>query len=222
MPPFIKICGITRPGDAAAAICAGADWLGFNFYPASPRFVEPALARTLLLEIKPPVIPIALFVHAERAAILDTANSLGISHVQLHDDQSRSLIPVLREIGLTVIQAVRLGRPSDVAHQLSWLLDSTSSRSWPDYVLLDAQVEGQFGGTGRTIPLETLDAVAALRDELPPLVLAGGLSPENVVERVALLKPAGVDVASGVESAPGRKDPQKLEAFIAATRGSRG
>jgi phosphoribosylanthranilate isomerase len=121
-----------------------------------------------------------------------------------------------------VIQAVRLGGPSDVAHQLSWLLDSTSSPSRPDYVLLDSQVEGQFGGTGRTIPLDTLDAVAALRDELPPIVLAGGLSPENVAERVARLKPAGVDVASGVESVPGRKDPRKIEAFIAAARGSRG
>jgi len=198
----VKICGITRPEDALAAADAGADAIGLVF-AESPRRVTPEQARDVLAALPPLVTPVALFVNEAPERIRATCGTLGIGTVQLHGDEAPDLARQLA--GLCVIKAFHIGEEAD--------LDALRGYPAAAY-LLDAKAAGKRGGTGVLLDW----TLAAQATALGRIILAGGLRPENVAEAIRRVGPYGVDVSSGVEAEPGRKDPAKVHAFVAAAR----
>lgn len=198
----VKICGITSTADARAAVDAGADALGFMFYPRSPRFLEAATARAIIDTLPPFVARVGVFVDATADEILRIVAQCGLDTVQLHGAESPELCRCLRP--LSVIKAFRV-QDAGTLEQLTAYEDF----SW----LLDSYVAGEMGGTGRTFNWE-LAATAVRRGGM--VLLAGGLHPGNVAAAIAAVKPWAVDVSSGVEQAPGRKDAAKMRAFVRA------
>jgi phosphoribosylanthranilate isomerase len=197
----VKICGVTRAEDALLAARLGADALGFNFWPGSKRHLAPAAARAIVRRLPPYVTAVGVFVDAPREEILRAVDASGVTAVQLHGDESPELCASLP---LPVVKAIRVAD----AHALA-LLASYEVAGF----LLDAPGPG-YGGTGRTFDWSLAAEAAAS----VPVVLAGGLRPENVAEAIRAVRPWGVDVASGVESSPGVKDEDRLRRFIAAAR----
>ena len=198
MPVKVKICGVCSVEDARAAMRAGADFLGLNFWPGSPRRVDLARACEIAEAVSPTPL-VGVFVDAPRELVERVAAEVGLAAVQFHGDEDAAYC---RDWPWRTIKALRL-RPGDDAAALA-------TRYPTDYVLLDRHVAGRPGGTG--VPLEPvvdLGAVPRAR-----LFVAGGLRPETVAETVRRLRPFGVDVASGVEECPGRKDHAKIEEFI--------
>jgi phosphoribosylanthranilate isomerase len=196
MPVRVKICGVTSRDDALAAVAAGADALGVNFFAGSRRHVTAERAGEILEGLPPGVLTVGVFVNARRDVIETTLERLPLGAIQLHGDERPE---DCRGFAVTVIKALR-ARPGVAAE---------AERYPADFVLLDADATGDYGGTGESFPWELARGVAAGR-----LFLAGGLRPDNVGEAVRSVRPWAVDVASGVESAPGKKDPRKLEEFI--------
>jgi phosphoribosylanthranilate isomerase len=209
----LKICGLTSVADALWCASAGADWIGLNFHPASPRRIDLGLAGEIVAALPSSTQAVGLFVDRPAGEIAQVADHLGLRIVQLHGEEPPELVRDLA--GLHVIRAFRLGTRDDVRAMTRYLRRCQELGRPPDSVLVDAFVSGQAGGTGRSIADEVLDALPAL----PRLILAGGLTPGNVAGLVARVRPWMVDVASGVESAPGRKDPARVTAFIRAARG---
>ena len=206
----IKICGVTTPADARLAAEAGADAVGLNFYPRSPRYVDPRRAPELLRVLPPLVQPVGVFVGQPLRQVCAVAYQLGLRAVQWVGDRTEVADPA----PFALIPAFRVGGPDDLT-AITAYLEACRQGGFPvGAVLVDARVEGQYGGTGRVAPWELL---AEFRPGVP-LILAGGLTPENVAEAVRAVRPAAVDVASGVESAPGVKDPDKVRRFIEAAR----
>ena len=199
MPVKVKICGIRRTADAIAAADAGADLIGLNFWPGTPRCVPIDRACEIADAVRERVEIVALFVDAPRDEVMKTAETIGTRTVQLHGSETAEFAESLG--GLRVIKAFRIGGEDDI-EQLT---------GFPAYAcLLDARVEGMQGGTGRTIDWE-LARTAALGNRI---VLAGGLTPDNVGEAVRQVEPWGVDTASGVENSPGEKDLEKVRLFV--------
>jgi phosphoribosylanthranilate isomerase len=198
----VKICGITRLEDALAAAQAGADALGFNFWPKSKRYLEPRAAAEIIALLPPFVATVGVFVDPTRDEALRAAEASGVQWLQLHGDESPEFCAALP---LPVLKAVR------VRHRAS--LDALDEYDVAGF-LLDADSTG-YGGSGATFDWD-LAAEAARR---APIVLAGGLRPENVADAVRKVRPWGVDVASGVESAPGVKDHEKTARFIREAKG---
>jgi phosphoribosylanthranilate isomerase len=196
---FVKICGVTRLEDALAAVEAGANAIGFVFWPASPRFIDPYRARTIAARLPPFVTPVGLFVDQPRDYVTGVASLVRLGAVQLHGDETPAFAASIR---WPVIRALSVDR----------------ARAWPagTTLLLDAHDPVRRGGTGRTIDWPAAARVAAERRVL----LAGGLSPENVAEAVAQVRPFGIDVSSGVERAPGIKDHRRLRALFEAVHGT--
>jgi len=195
-----KICGITREADAGLAVSLGAAALGFVLWPGSPRHVPFPRARMITMTLPPFVTPVGVFVDPTADDIARAAES-GIRLAQIHGSvPASSPLPVLR--------AVHLGTNPDGLDVEVGPLDA---------VVLDAYDPVMHGGTGRTVDWTRAAAIAARRR----VVLAGGLTPANVAEAIATVKPYAVDVASGVESEPGIKDPMKLRAFADAVKASR-
>ncbi|HWE38130.1 MAG TPA: phosphoribosylanthranilate isomerase [Isosphaeraceae bacterium] len=213
---LVKVCGVTTPADAAAAASAGADWIGLNFHPGSPRRVDEPTAARILAALPAGVEPVGLFVDRPAAEVAAVAGRLGLRVVQLHGSEPVADLVALAH--LQVVRAFRLGNLDDVARMSSYLARAAELGHRPHAVLVDAFVAGVAGGTGVSIAAPLLDAIPAH----PRLILAGGLTPANVADRVALVRPWMVDVASGVEPAgsPGRKDPDLVAAFIRAARAS--
>lgn len=203
----IKICGITREEDAWAAIHAGADALGFVFVPGTPRFIEPARAAAITRGLPPFVSRVGLFVDAEPALIRATLAEARLDTVQLHGDELPEVGRCLRG-QVRVIQAFRVRGP-EIVQRLAEYRDACDA--W----LLDAYVPGSSGGTGARFDWNL--AVQA-RDLGHPLILAGGLKPENIAEAVRQVRPFAVDVSSGVEASPGLKSPEKVRRFVAEAR----
>jgi phosphoribosylanthranilate isomerase len=212
-PVRVKVCGVTTVADALAVAAAGADWLGFNFYPGSPRFIEPQRAAEIVKALPASTEPVGVFVNRPAADVMAIAAQVGLRIVQLHGDEPPE--DLLALTGLEVVRAFRLADAESVMRMKSYLARAQRLSRAPDAVLVDAFVPGLPGGTGRAIAPEVLDRLPPL----PRLILAGGLTPENVAERVALVRPWMVDVAGGVESAPGRKDGTLVAAFILAAKG---
>jgi phosphoribosylanthranilate isomerase len=206
----IKVCGVTRLDDALACAAAGADWIGLNFHPASPRCVAPAVAAEIVAALPPPAHAVGVFVDRPPAEVAEVADRLGLRVVQLHGREPPDDLLALNH--LHVVRAYRLRDADAVAAMLGDLRRADALGRPPDAVLIDAFVAGQPGGTGRPITADVLD----LLPPLPRLILAGGLTPANVAARIARVCPWMVDVASGVESAPGRKDLDRVAAFIRA------
>jgi phosphoribosylanthranilate isomerase len=197
----VKVCGIGRREDAALAVELGAAALGFVFWPRSPRAVTAEQVREMTQGLPPFVSRVGVFVNESAAAVRATAERAGLTAVQLHGDEDAA---EYAEIGLPVIKAVPVGESFTVS-----ALEEVPARVT---VLLDAHDPIRRGGTGRVIEWTLASAAARLR----PIILSGGLTPDNVKSAVAAVRPYAVDVSSGVEAAPGVKDEARLRAFFAA------
>ena len=198
----VKICGITSVEDAAAAVEAGADALGFVFVPRTPRLVHPEVAARIVEGLPPFVTTVGVFVDQPLDEVLGIAGRCRLQAVQLHGEESEDYS---RRIPLRVIKAIRVRDGRDLCPIQTYPADA---------FLLDAFVEGQTGGTGTSIPWD----LARQAKGKAPIILSGGLKPETVAQAVRTVRPYGVDVSSGVETSPGRKDHQKVREFIAAVR----
>jgi phosphoribosylanthranilate isomerase len=214
----IKICGLTSAADAVAAVEAGADALGLNFYPQSPRFITREVAREIVAAVGEKygtkVCKVGLFVNATADEIVATYDDLGLDLIQLHGDERPDLLRALAP--RPVMKAFRLG-PDGLAPLRRWFDDAMRGALMPRLVLLDAYSAGRYGGTGITTDWPTAAAYAATPG-LPPCVLAGGLTAENIAEAIGAVRPAAIDTAGGVESRPGIKDTAKMQAFVSAAR----
>lgn len=215
MPAFrIKICGITSPDDALLAARAGADALGLNFFPPSPRFVRSDIAREIVGVLSgKPVLKVGLFVNHPPEAVLRIYDDLALDLIQLHGDEPPEY---LRRLGTRpVMRALRVG-PAGLGPVIEYLAQCARLRAMPELVLLDTDAGKSYGGSGQTGDWSVLAEYP--RQELPPVVLAGGLNPGNVAEAIRAVRPAAVDVASGVESSPGRKSAELVIQFVALAR----
>ncbi len=210
----IKICGITSLEDATAVAQAGADAIGLNFYARSPRYVSVETAQQIIQAIPSQIIKVGLFVNTpadEAARIFD---ALALDVIQLHGDEPPEYLAAVAP--RPIMRAFRLGSEG-LAPVLSYLAQCSLHHCRPDFVLFDALKSGTYGGTGEKT--DWAAAQAYLREKgMPPLVLAGGLTPENVATAIRAMRPAAVDVSSGVEWSPGRKDPAAVAGFVAAAR----
>jgi phosphoribosylanthranilate isomerase len=211
----IKICGITSLADARAAIAAGADMLGFNFYRPSPRFITPQAARTIIeslrAEIKAlprTVTMVGVFVNEPAESIVRIAADVGVAAIQLHGDESAEFCRELKALlpDRFLIKVLRARGDAATEHATEFKVDA---------IMLDAFDAELRGGTGRTVDWSQ---ARHTRDAVPRLFLAGGLSPENVRAAIDAVQPYAVDACSALESAPGHKDADRLDAFVRAVR----
>jgi phosphoribosylanthranilate isomerase len=202
---LVKICGITNFSDAQAAVDAGANALGLNFYPRSPRFIAKADAARIRIRLPEEVESVGVFVNASAADVAAMYRDVRFSAAQLHGNETPELVAELSRM-LKVIKAFRVGA--------DFPLEQLEEYRGASAFLLDAAEAGQYGGTGNT----TDWAVARKAAATHRIILAGGLKLENVGEAIRLVRPYGVDVASGVETKPGRKDHGKLREFIQEVR----
>lgn len=202
----VKICGITNAEDAKAAVETGADALGFVFHAASPRGIAPDTARRIIAQLPPMVLAVGVFVNEEAKVVRDLMDLCGLALAQLHGDES---VGYCESLGRPVLRAIRLrDRGSLLA------LAEYKGRAGVRGFVIDAFSESSYGGTGRVVNWE-LAAEAAMA---APVVLAGGLTPQNVGEAIRAVRPYGVDVSSGVEASPGKKDHDKVSRFVRAAR----
>jgi len=200
----IKICGITNLEDALLAADLGANALGFIFYAKSPRSVAPETAREIIRQLPPFIVTVGVFVNEEAATVRDLAARVGLDWVQPHGTEPPEYC---RSLGRRVMKAFRIKDENS-------LRELEAYRGAVQAFLLDTYKKGQTGGTGETFDWD----LARKAREYGPIVLAGGLTAENVAQAIAAVRPQAVDVASGVEAAPGKKDPEKLRAFFAGVR----
>ena len=203
----IKVCGLTRLEDALLAASLGADALGFVFWASSPRAISPEAAAAIVLQLPPLVGRVGVFVDASPSEVAAIANTVGLTALQLHGDEqpdryTQLWLPIMKSIALD----------DEAARQ--------AAAAWPARftVLVDAADREKRGGTGRRANWAHAAALAAIR----PVVLAGGLSPDNVGEAIRTVRPWAVDVSSGVESSPGVKDSDALRRFVAAVAAENG
>jgi phosphoribosylanthranilate isomerase len=210
---IVKICGIKTYEDALLSIDAGADMLGFNFYEPGPRYIPPQVCAQIVAALKEAGkagIFVGVFVNRPPAAVLEILQTCLLDLAQLSGDESADDLASLGEVAFKAI------RPTNQIASLGVFTDYAQRRE-PPCLLIDAHHKGMYGGTGETSDWEIARRLAV---EVP-ILLAGGLHPGNVAMAIEEVRPWGVDVASGVESAPGIKDPAKIAAFIAASKPER-
>ncbi|MDX2038044.1 MAG: phosphoribosylanthranilate isomerase [Isosphaeraceae bacterium] len=213
----VKVCGVRSTANALSCAEAGADWLGLNFHPTSARRVDPAVAAEIVRALRGRAETVGLFVDRDPLEIRRLAESVGFDFVQLHGSEPVESWAELAD--LRVIKAFRIGSIADIDALAADLDRARTLGASLHAVLVDAHVPGLAGGTGVRIAVDLLDRLPLVER----LILAGGLTPENVAEAVARVRPWMVDVAGGVESAPGEKDPERVARFVAeARRASRG
>ena len=203
----IKICGITNLEDALLAAELGAAALGFIFYPKSPRKVDPETARSIIVQLPPFVAAVGVFVDEDAAVVQDLAAKVGLDWVQLHGQESPEYC---RGLGRRVIKGFRIQDEKS-------LMELESYRDAVQALLLDTYKKGQVGGTGEVFDWH----LARQAKPYGRIILAGGLTPENVAQAIEVAQPDAVDAASGTEAAPGKKDPAKLRAFFKAVGSKR-
>lgn len=197
----IKICGITNVDDALVAAAAGADAIGLVFYPGSPRAVTIAIARDICEALPPFVTAVGLFVDAEPALVREVLNTVPLDLLQFHGAE---IAETCAQFDRPYIKALRMRDDVELLNEALHFADARG-------LLLDTYRPGVAGGTGETFDWQRIPAVMRAR-----IVLAGGLTPDNVGAAVKQIRPYAVDVSGGVESAPGRKDASKIEQFVAA------
>ncbi len=202
----VKICGITNADDALAAVTAGADALGFVFHKASARCVTAEGVRRIIALLPPFVLPMGVFVNEDMKVVRDLMDTCGLALAQLHGDESAAYC---EQLGRPMLKAIRL---RDMGSFLS--LAEYKGRAGVRGFVIDTYSESAYGGTGRT----TDWSLAAEAAKTAAILLAGGLTPENVGEAIVKVRPYGVDVSSGVEASPGKKDHAKVKAFIRAAK----
>jgi phosphoribosylanthranilate isomerase len=203
---FVKVCGITRVDDALAAARLGASAIGLNFYAKSKRCVTLETAAAISRALPLGVLRIGLFVNASADEINRLDDALQFDLIQLHGDETPEFCA---QWGERVIRAVRIGTEAD--------LEQIARYPTVRHIMVDAALPGHYGGTGVTADWAL--AARAVRIAEQPVILAGGLTPGNVADAIQVVRPQGVDVAGGVESAPGEKSAEKMAAFINAARG---
>jgi phosphoribosylanthranilate isomerase len=207
----VKICGVTCAEDVAVAVEAGADAVGFNFYSQSPRYVSPQTARELTRSLPPFVEAVGVFVKHSVAQARAFLGPIGrIWTIQVHGGEAETL----DAHPWRYVPAFAVREKGDLDRINEYLDRCRRAGTLPSAALIDGHAPGLHGGTGRTAPWELLKGVS--RDV--PLILAGGLTPDNVADAVRAVRPFAVDVASGVESSPGRKDADKVRQFIEQVR----
>jgi phosphoribosylanthranilate isomerase len=204
----VKICGITNWADAKKSVEAGADFLGFNFYRKSPRYITPARASRIIQRLPKGTKTVGVFVNESEENILETARIAGLHQIQLHGDESPEMVSRVRR-KLPVINAIRV-RATTLVSRLAVFAKA-------DALLLDAFGGDEFGGTGKTFDWRLIHRAGAMKK----LFLAGGLTPENIEEAIRIGRPYAVDVCSGVEARPGKKDPERIAAFMRAVRATK-
>jgi phosphoribosylanthranilate isomerase len=212
---WVKICGITNLEDALIAVEAGADALGFVFYEKSPRNITPETAGTILKQLPSNVEKIGLFVNRFEDAICAVADEAGLSAIQMHghneDPHVADLIATQRP-DLKIVAAISMRQPRPESWAMMWSPDIVHA------FLLDSGDSSKLGGTGERFDWQMTRPSVGVIASLGRVIVAGGLTSLNVAEAIHILKPWGVDVSSGVESKPGKKDPEKVRAFVAAVR----
>jgi phosphoribosylanthranilate isomerase len=195
----VKVCGVRSLEEAEAAIEAGADAIGFNFWPQSRRYIAPRAAARIISKLSPVASTVGVFVNEEVNRVVDLSAELRLSAVQLHGDESPDFCAALGSI--KTIKAIRVGQDFDL---------SIIQRYPVSMVLLDSKIQGSYGGTGQRFDWRI--AIEAKR--FARIILAGGLNTENVWEAITHVRPAAIDVCSGVEAEPGLKDLDKLRSFM--------
>ncbi|MDF2457902.1 MAG: trpF [Nitrospira sp.] len=202
----VKICGITNAEDASVAVAAGADALGFIFYEKSPRYVVPAVAARIIAGLPPLVTAVGVFVNEGLATVRSIMDTCGLALAQLHGNEDAAYC---RELSRPAMKALRL---KDRSSFLS--LAEYQGRAGVRGFVIDTFSEMAYGGTGQVADWRLASEAA----KTASILLAGGLTPDNVADAIRAVRPYGVDVSSGVESVPGRKDHEKVRAFIGAVR----
>ena len=203
MKTQVKICGVTNVADALAAAEAGADMIGLNFYEKSPRYVSQATAAEISRALSPFVLRVGVFVNPDEAQVMEAIAACGLNLLQFHGDEASAFCT---QFGVMSLKALRVRDAESL---------KTLENFHTDAFLLDAYSKAGLGGTGEKF---NWDLAIAAQKFGKPIFLAGGLTPENVADAVKKVNPFAVDVSSGVESAPGKKDAAKVRAFIQAVR----
>ena len=211
----VKICGIGHVDDALAAARAGTDAIGMVFHPPAPRNVAPQRAGEILTALPPFVTPVGMFVDLPAGRVIDAARSLNIRHIQLHGSETPEHVASLREF--TVIKAIRVD-PATFSRELELWREAIPRLRLHHLQALVLETAGAAGGSGQ---INNWDLIAHHRQRgdfigLPNLIAAGGLTPDNVADVIRTLRPWAVDVSTGVEASPGKKSPEKIEAFLRA------
>jgi phosphoribosylanthranilate isomerase len=201
----VKICGITNWTDARRAVEAGADFLGFNFYPKSSRYIAPAAARRIVKRLPDAVASVGVFVNEPEPEMLAIAQQVGLDYVQLHGDETAEVVSRMRR-SFRVIKAIRVRNTFRVSQLANFKRASS--------ILLDGFDVHLRGGTGKTFNWKLAKSAARKRQ----IFLAGGLTPENAAQAVSATRPFAIDVCSGVELRPGKKDAARMRALVAAVR----
>ncbi len=203
---FVKICGITNLDDALAAVDAGADALGFNFYKPSPRYVTPETAREIIEQLSSPILTVGVFVNEESPeSVKDLARRASVTAIQLHGDESPDYCRNLSEY--KIIKALAAGTD----------FDTQAARAFDvEAILLDTKDATLRGGTGRVFDWSIAREVNRL---VPKLIMAGGLGVQNIEHAIVSVDPYGVDACSALEDKPGRKDHERMRAFVKMIRG---
>jgi len=196
MNPKIKICGITNLTDAQLALDLGADLLGFNFYPPSPRYLEPAAAARIIAALPPQTVTVGIFVNETIDTVKTTLETCPLTMAQLHGDETDAYCQQIAALGPQIIKALRVRQPADIAGAHNYHVDA---------ILLDAFHEKLFGGTGQTFDWSWIKTAS-----LPKVFLAGGITPDNITDALAVA-PYAIDLCGGVEKTPGLKDPHKMK-----------
>jgi phosphoribosylanthranilate isomerase len=200
----VKICGITNLEDAKSAAEVGADAIGFIFYRESPRYIPVQKAADIIRAIPPFVLTVGVFVNETPEIIHEAVKRCSLSLVQLHGDETPEFC---RSLNLRAIKAIRVFKEEDLNPIDSFPVEG---------ILIDSYQPGQFGGTGMAINWKILKGISKNR----PVILSGGLTPQNVEEAIETVSPYAVDVSSGVEKEPGKKDREKMKQFIQNARGT--
>lgn len=202
----VKICGITNVEDALVAVSAGADALGFILSRKSPRYIDPTVVQKIVAQLPPFVVPVGVFVNEEIKVVRDLMDSCGLGLAQLHGDETAMYC---QELGRPALKALRLKDRSTFL-----ALAEFQGRAAVRGFVVDAFSERAYGGTGQVVDW----ALASEAARAATVILAGGLTPDNVGQAIRAVQPYGVDVSSGVEATPGKKDHEKVRAFLRAVR----
>jgi phosphoribosylanthranilate isomerase len=204
--PKIKICGITNVDDAVKAIQLGADLLGFNFYPKSPRYIEPHQAEEIIIKLPAFIYTVGVFVNADAETIRKTAGDLMLDWAQLHGDESPGFCTQLNNMSAQIMKAVRIKNAKDIEYAKNFAADA---------ILLDAYNPSLYGGTGRRFDWNSLPEITG--HILGRTFLAGGINPQNIIEAIGMGF-YGIDVCSGIEDSPRKKNHKKMEELFKKIR----
>jgi phosphoribosylanthranilate isomerase len=214
----IKICGVTSVADALAAVDAGADAIGLNFFASSPRYIGTAQAIEIAAAVGARAVKIGVLVDRPLPEAHELLDRIQLDAVQLHGDEPPEYLAELCQGAARSIAVIRAFRPvGSLARAEQYLAACSALGCLPGTILMDSAAPGHYGGSGQVADWHAIAARDGMLGKLR-LILAGGLSPENVAEAIRVVRPHGVDVASGVEESPGRKSPQRMRAFVAAAR----